>query len=170
MISTLYVLTINSCQKMKKMININIDDITRQVQHNCDISDAQHAGLYSICGLALRLRDLYKWENRLPPWVEKDSAEILDWIDARENRWEKLADMKPADLAIGDHRFTASMSSHGTPPMLTPGKVRELTHADWVCDNAEVSRALDWAPQVEFASGLRRTLAWEKAARHSTAH
>jgi hypothetical protein len=51
------------------------------------------------------LRDLYKWENRLPPWVEKDSAEILDWIDARENRWEKLIDMKPADLAIGGHRF-----------------------------------------------------------------
>jgi nucleoside-diphosphate-sugar epimerase len=58
----------------------------------------------------------------------------------------------------------------GTAPMLTPGKVRELTHADWVCDNAELSRALDWAPQVEFASGLRRTLAWERAARQTTAH
>ena len=84
---------------------LNLDDITRQVRHNCDISDAQHAGLYSICGLALRLRDLYKWENRLPPWVEKDSAEILEWIDARENRWEKLVDRKPADLAIGGRRF-----------------------------------------------------------------
>lgn len=56
----------------------------------------------------------------------------------------------------------------GTAPMLTPGKVRELTHADWVCDNAEVSRALDWLPQVEFAEGLRRTLAWEHATRQGT--
>lgn len=56
----------------------------------------------------------------------------------------------------------------GTAPMLTPGKVRELTHADWVCDNAEVSRALDWLPQVEFAEGLRRTLAWEQATRQGT--
>lgn len=69
----------------------------------------------------------------------------------------------------------ASMSSQwgrltGTAPMLTPGKVRELTHADWVCDNAEVSRALDWTPQIEFASGLRRTLAWEQAAKQTTAH
>ena len=69
----------------------------------------------------------------------------------------------------------AVMSSHwgrlsGTAPMLTPGKVRELTHADWVCDNAEVSRALDWAPEIEFADGLRRTLAWEQAAKRSTAY
>jgi nucleoside-diphosphate-sugar epimerase len=58
----------------------------------------------------------------------------------------------------------------GTAPMLTPGKVRELTHADWVCDNTEVSRALGWTPQVEFPSGLRRTLAWEQAAKQTTAH
>lgn len=58
----------------------------------------------------------------------------------------------------------------GTAPMLTPGKVRELTHADWVCDNAEASRALGWTPQVEFASGLRRTLAWEQAVKQTTAH
>ncbi|MDZ7579735.1 MAG: hypothetical protein U5R30_03690 [Deltaproteobacteria bacterium] len=87
----------------KKMVDI--DDITRQVRLNCDISDAQHAGLYSICGLALRLRDLYKWENQLPPWVERDSAEILKWIDARENRWDKLADRQPAGLSIGGHFF-----------------------------------------------------------------
>ena len=37
---------------------LNIDAITRQVLHNCDISDANNAGMYSICGLALRLRDL----------------------------------------------------------------------------------------------------------------
>ncbi len=58
----------------------------------------------------------------------------------------------------------------GAAPMLTPGKVRELTHPDWVCDNAEVSCALDWTPQVEFASGLRRTLAWEQAAKQTTSH
>jgi hypothetical protein len=45
-----------------------LKSFTRQVLRNCDISDADHAGFYSICGLALRLRDLYKWENQLPPW------------------------------------------------------------------------------------------------------
>ena len=53
--------------------------ITDQVLENCTISDSRHAGLYSICGLALRLRDLYKWEKGLDPWVEKDSSEVLEW-------------------------------------------------------------------------------------------
>ena len=51
------------------------------VRYNCNVSDARHAGSYSICGLALRLRDLYKWENELDPWIEKDAAQVLDWIE-----------------------------------------------------------------------------------------
>lgn len=78
----------------------DVENITRQVLHNCDISDAQHAGLYSTCGLALRLRDLYKWEHRLNPWEEKDTSEILDWIGEKEALWEKLADAKHTNLSL----------------------------------------------------------------------
>ncbi|MBW2517817.1 MAG: hypothetical protein JRE88_13620, partial [Deltaproteobacteria bacterium] len=85
---------------MKFALMNEIEDLTRQVLHNCDISDAQHAGLYSTCGLALRLRDLYKWEHRLNPWEEKDTSEILDWIGEKEALWEKLADAKQTDIAI----------------------------------------------------------------------
>lgn len=85
---------------------IDIDDIACQVRENCDISDARHAGLYSICGLALRLRDLYKWENRLPPWEERDSSQILEWIGAREDRWEKLAGQPYRKLTIGGRNYT----------------------------------------------------------------
>ena len=77
-----------------------VETVARQVLDNCDISDAQHAGLYSTCGLALRLRDLYKWEHRLNPWEEKDSSEILDWIGEKEALWEKLADATYRDLSI----------------------------------------------------------------------
>jgi hypothetical protein len=67
---------------------LNIDDITRQVLYNCNISDAYHAGMFSICGLALRLRDLYKWEKGLPAWEESDSAKVLGWIETKETQWE----------------------------------------------------------------------------------
>ena len=63
---------------------IRIENIIRQVLHNCAVSDSHYAGLYSICGLALRLRDLYKWENGLAPWVEKEAHEVLNWIGAKE--------------------------------------------------------------------------------------
>jgi hypothetical protein len=82
-----------------------VDALARQIINNCDISDAQHAGLYSTCGLALRLRDLYKWEHRLNPWEEKDSSEILDWIGEKEALWEKLANAKYTDLSIQDKHY-----------------------------------------------------------------
>jgi nucleoside-diphosphate-sugar epimerase len=43
-------------------------------------------------------------------------------------------------------------------PMLTPGKVRELRHADWTCDWRELGTAIDWQPRVDLAAGMRETL------------
>ncbi|MGD8642735.1 MAG: NAD-dependent epimerase/dehydratase family protein [Chromatiales bacterium] len=47
----------------------------------------------------------------------------------------------------------------GRAPMLTPGKVRELTHPDWVCDDSAFTTATGWVPQVRFDQGLELTLA-----------
>jgi nucleoside-diphosphate-sugar epimerase len=47
----------------------------------------------------------------------------------------------------------------GYRPMLTPGKVRELTHADWVCDDAPLRTASGWSPRVLLGEGMQRTLA-----------
>lgn len=46
----------------------------------------------------------------------------------------------------------------GTSPMLTPGKVRELVHADWVADNRRLHRETTWTPRVLLEEGLRRTM------------
>ncbi len=43
-------------------------------------------------------------------------------------------------------------------PMLTPYKIRELKHPDWVCDNAAFTNATGWSPRVSLETGLRRTL------------
>jgi hypothetical protein len=84
---------------------LNIEEITRQILHNCDISDAHHAGMYSICGLALRLRDLYKWEHGLSPWEERESAEVLEWIEAKENKWDTHTDADFWDISINGKKF-----------------------------------------------------------------
>ncbi len=69
-----------------------LETVIKNVVHNCNISDARHAGYYSVCGLALRLRDLYKWEKGLAPWVEDESSKVLEWIGEREGLWENLVD------------------------------------------------------------------------------
>ncbi|MHB1240305.1 MAG: NAD-dependent epimerase/dehydratase family protein [Gammaproteobacteria bacterium] len=45
-------------------------------------------------------------------------------------------------------------------PMLTPGKVCELRHRDWVCDNREIHQAIAWAPRVGLEEALRSGLGW----------
>lgn len=68
----------------------NQEKLVQQVRSNCDLSDAQHAGVFSVCGLALRLRDLYKWEHRLEPWQERPADQVLEWIGNKEDYWESL--------------------------------------------------------------------------------
>ena len=42
-------------------------------------------------------------------------------------------------------------------PMLTPGKVREITHPDWLCDSHAFADATGWRPIIGLESGLART-------------
>ena len=42
--------------------------------------------------------------------------------------------------------------------MLTPGKVNELTHDDWVCDNTPLTTCLGWKPQISLGEGLDTAL------------
>ena len=46
----------------------------------------------------------------------------------------------------------------GYAPMFTQGKVREIRHPDWVCDNSVFCQATNWTPTVSLEQGLRATL------------
>jgi nucleoside-diphosphate-sugar epimerase len=46
----------------------------------------------------------------------------------------------------------------GYAPMLTPGKLSELRHPDWVCDNTAFTHKTGWEPRVMLEEGLRCTL------------
>jgi nucleoside-diphosphate-sugar epimerase len=48
----------------------------------------------------------------------------------------------------------------GYAPMLTPEKLRELRHPDWVCDNSAVQQELDWQPRYRLEQGLALTPGW----------
>lgn len=42
----------------------------------------------------------------------------------------------------------------GYLPMMTPGKINELRHPDWVCDNTEITLATGWQPNISLQDGL----------------
>jgi nucleoside-diphosphate-sugar epimerase len=42
----------------------------------------------------------------------------------------------------------------GFAPMFTPGKVRELTQSDWLCDNTAFVQATGWTPRTQLPSGI----------------
>jgi nucleoside-diphosphate-sugar epimerase len=69
----------------------------------------------------------------------------------------------PVRIPVSLLRTAAHINWHvsircGALPMLTPGKVRELTHPDWVCDDAPLRAATGWRPAVRLEPGMRLTL------------
>jgi hypothetical protein len=84
---------------------LDIDHIASQVKHNCNISDAKYWGLYSPCGLLLRLRDLYKAEMGLRPWDSVGNAEIGEWIGEREKLWMRLSASDFQDIEVRGRNY-----------------------------------------------------------------
>jgi len=52
----------------------------------------------------------------------------------------------------------AAARTIGYAPMLTPGKIREISHPDWTADNTALCKSTGWSPKIDLAEGLRRTL------------
>lgn len=88
-------------------------------------------------------------------------AEVLAMIDGRPGRHRPV--FVPGGLlqAAGGVIWLASMATGGVP-MLTPGKARELTHADWVCRDTTLADA-GWRAAIPASRGLPETRAWYEA-------
>jgi nucleoside-diphosphate-sugar epimerase len=76
-----------------------------------------------------------------------------------ERRVHPIA-MPPGLLAIPAQVNRGLARWFGYAPMLTPEKLRELRHPDWVCDNDALQGVLEWRPRVSLEEGLRRTPGW----------
>jgi hypothetical protein len=82
-----------------------IDGLKQDIKFNCDVSDARYWGYFSICGLLLRYRDLYRSEQGLKPWASIANEEITAWIQAKEARWPELENQDFQQLTIAGKRY-----------------------------------------------------------------
>lgn len=74
--------------------------LKEDIKFNCDVSDALYWGYFSICGLLLRYRDLYRSEKGLKAWANINRTDIAAWIEAKEARWPALEDQQFRNLTI----------------------------------------------------------------------
>lgn len=88
------------------MPSIDLNSLYSQVKANCNISDAKFWGNYSICGLLMRLRELYRKENGIMPWENIAQPDILAWIADRENLWNEIAGHDFLNISINDSTFS----------------------------------------------------------------
>ena len=102
---------------------IDVGAFAAQVARNCLVADAHRWGYFSLCGLLLRLRELYKREAGLEPWARVETAAVLPWVGEREASWAQLEDAEFATLTLGGTTFD---------PLDEDGANRLLIPAGWL--------------------------------------
>ena len=55
-------------------------------------------------------------------------------------------------------------------PMLTPGKVRELSQPEWLGDNHAFTKATGWVPEIKLEAGLKRMYSTHSESTESVFH
>lgn len=69
---------------------------------------------------------------------------------------------RPALAALGAmNRLGALMS--GRTPMLSPGKIREICHADWACRDRALGELCGWQARRSLSAGFAQTVGWYRA-------
>ncbi len=108
----------------------------------------------SPCGAIFELHDDrpegYRWAD-----VAAAAAEIQGRPVRVRHVPRRVLDAA-ARLSVGWTRLTG----HRLGPKISPGKVRELYHRDWVCHHNLLDTAASWHPELGFSAGFVRTLEW----------
>lgn len=81
--------------------------LKNDIKYNCDVSDAAYWGYFSICGLLLRYRDLYRSEQGLKPWADISRTDITAWIHVKEAQWPELENKAFRALTIDGKQYQA---------------------------------------------------------------
>ncbi len=84
----------------------DLDSIRKSVQKNCDLVDAEYAQNYGLCIYLLKMREYYRWKNRIPNADELQNDKIHDWIVDQEEYWEKIEGDSFQEITIGEDSFS----------------------------------------------------------------
>ena len=84
---------------------IDVEELASSVQHNCHISDAKYAGHYSLCIFLLKMREYYRWEQKIPLSHTLTKSDVGEWLSQRECKWQDYEDEELKSLQIDGQLF-----------------------------------------------------------------
>ena len=79
---------------------LNLGHLATTVQRNCNISDARHAGDFTLCVFLLKMREYYRWENEIPFTGSLPKEDVGAWLEQREQMWDRLESSPFEPLAL----------------------------------------------------------------------
>ena len=96
-----------------------LHEIQKTVQKNCDLIDAESGQNYGLCIYLLKMRDYYRWHNRIPLHDDIENESVHKWIAEIEEYWESISGQPLQDLELNGHRYTpfesVSINEHLVP-------------------------------------------------------
>jgi len=87
------------------MNELQLQDLSARVQHNCHISDARHGGDYQMCTFLMKMREYFRWEKGLPYGERLSKDDVGNWLAQRELLWNRLEGEEYLPLEIGGECF-----------------------------------------------------------------
>lgn len=101
------------------MPNAALHDLAETVQYNCHVSDARHGAEDSLCVYLMKMREYFRWEKRLPYGAALARDEVGEWLQAREELWEGLAEAEMRPILIDGQAYdpydAESINAHLEP-------------------------------------------------------
>jgi hypothetical protein len=86
-------------------MNFAFQSIRDTVQKNCHISDAHHAGNYTLCIYLMKMREFYRWEQQQSFAASLPNESVGSWLRQRESLWENLEDDDFEDIVMAEQSF-----------------------------------------------------------------
>jgi hypothetical protein len=90
-----------------KLSKVALQSLVDTVQKNCHIADARYAGDYTLCVYLLKMREMYRWEQRVSFNNVLTVDDVGDWLTEREAVWDEVEALDYLPLEIDGQPYDA---------------------------------------------------------------
>ena len=168
---------------------MNTDLLSAQVQHNCNIADARHAGNFTLCIYLMKMREFYRWSEKLSYQDILASYSVCQLVTERETVWQQLEEDDFQPLSIDGQQYdpfdtdtvnqllnpqgliySGGLGANQTPHFFLAKKLSRETHDGYniFISGQEYARDLASPPAMTLGNNIfirRQSIArmiWEK--------